>query len=229
MIVSFRHSARIRRIMLLVSVVVIAFGCASVERRRSPSEGARAVLNMAASGRAAAPRHNLREWRLEIDTGGFFQLILSSSGYYMMRHGYFFADPSVGSGKTLMLSEVNIGTYSLRGPNLIMDGPAKSTCRQRIRLSSAIVMEASGQSLLMDESATRDFVLDEFSGRKQLPFHKQTLGSLDGSSFLPADEADDGGRFEARLGCVQVKPDGQVAFTPPEKQEAIIPATGVAH
>jgi hypothetical protein len=208
-------------------------GCASVDRSKSPAEGARAALDQAGSGRAALPRHNLREWRLEIDTGGFVQLILSSSGYYMLRHGYFYADRTVGSDKTLMLSEVNIGKYVLRGSQVMMASPAKSTCSPRLGAGSFVVMETAGQSLVMDEVATRDFVFDEFKGRKTIPFLKQSRGTLDRSSALPLDQTDADGRFEARLGCVQMRENGQVAFTPPGEQSnsGAAPAapTGVAH
>ncbi len=214
---------------LWVTVALMCGACASVNRGKSPAEGARAALDQAASGRAALARHSLREWRLEVDTGGFVQLILSSSGYYMLRHGYFYVDRTVGSDKTLMLSEVNIGRYSLRGSQVMMASPVKSTCRPRVGLHSFIAMEAAGQSLVMDEFATRNFVFEEFKGRKPIPFLRQNMGSLDGASALPVDERDPDGRFEAKSGCVEMSENGQIAFIPPGDQTTSGPGPGVAH
>lgn len=212
-----------------VALALMCGACASVNRGKSPSEGTRAALDQAAAGRAALPRHSLREWRLEVDTGGFVQLILSSSGYYMLRHGYFYVDQAVGSDKTLMLSEVNIGKYVLRGSQVLMASPAKSTCVSRVGINSFVVMDAAGQALVMDEFATRNFVFDEFKGRKPIPFLKQNMGSLDGSSTLPVDERDPDGRFEAKLGCVQMMENGQIAFIPAGDPSNVVPAPGVAH
>lgn len=202
----------------LVGSITLEHGCASLAHQKSGLDGTNSVLNQTGTGRAAAPRHTLREWRLEAkETGGFVQLILSSSGHYMMRHGYLYVDQTVGSGKTLMLSEVNIGKYGIRGSLVSMASPLKSTCQMRSPdLNSTVNLESVGHNLVMDEWATRNFIFERFNGRTELPFLKQGLGSLDGNSPLPGDLQDADGKFEAKLGCVKMQANGQIGFVPPD-------------
>lgn len=197
-------------VALIAGVLMLQSSCASVNRRKSASEVASAQLRQ--DGAGLAPTHQLREWRLEVDTGGFVQLILSSSGVYMMRHGYYFTDKQSGSPVTVMLSEANIGTYNLQGQKLYLQGPFKSSCKDRIGIRSSIQMEVTGKNVLMDEFSTRNFVFDDFKGRKEMPFHQQFMGTLDRSSQVPDGGRDDDGRFESKLGCVQMGPDGRIGF-----------------
>ena len=214
------------------ALVALAFflpACASTGRGKSGSIGANAVLNESGTGRAAAPRHTLREWRLEVDTGGFVQLILSSSGFYMMRHGYYFVQQDVGTDMTLMLSEVNIGSYDIRGALVSMRRPSQTTCKQRLAGNATLVAESVGQNFLLDEFASRNFVFEEFKGRKELPFLKQSLGSLDGKSPLPRDGQDADGKFATKLGCVQRQANGQISFIAPDDNTDSLDPPRVAH
>lgn len=222
---------------ILVAVVVLGgtiLGCASVERGKASQAAVGAALNQA-SGPGAAPKHQLREWRLELDTGGFVQLVLSSSGAYLLRHGYFYFDKNMPGGKTLLLSEANIGKYALRGSNLSLAAPLKSSCQMRIGAKDAITMNGTDENLLMDEFSTRNFVFDEFKGRRILPWHKKFMGTLDMQSGLPTDEEDADGRFVAKMGCVQMQSGGIVAFVSPEEQQKLqdeqkrSEITGVSH
>lgn len=217
-----------------VGLAFLVHGCASVGRVKSSLADANSVLNQAGSGRAAAPRHTLREWRLELDTGGFVQLILSSSGHYMMRHGYLYVDQSIGSGKPLMVSEVNIGKYGIHGSGVSIGVPLKSTCLPRLGLDSHLTMESgAGQSLLMDEFATRNFIFEAVKNQTELPFLKQSLGSLDEKSSLPTERQNPDGNLETKLGCIQMQASGQIGFVLQEvdQDEATprIPSEGVAH
>lgn len=217
-----------------VGLTFMVHACASVGRSKSALAGANSVLNQSGSGRAASPRHTLREWRLELDTGGFVQLILSSSGHYLMRYGYSQADQTIGSDKTLMVSEVNIGKYGIHGSKVSVGVPLKSTCLPRIGQDSHLILESGlAQSLLMDEFATRNFIFEAIKEEMELPFLKQSLGSLDEKSALPTEEGDPDGNLETKLGCVQMQANGQIGFALPE---AVLdegapqsPSLGVAH
>ena len=218
----------------LMGLAFLVQGCASVGPAKSALAGANSVLNHAGSGRAAAPRHALREWRLELDTGGFVQLILSSSGHYMMRHGYFYGDSTAGSRTTFMVSEVNIGKYGLHGSQVFIGAPLKSTCRPRLGLDSHLIMESGvAQSLQMDEFATRNYIFEATKAEMELPFLKQSLGWLDEKSPLPTEGRDSDGNLETKLGCIQMQATGQIGFAAPEagSNDAIpkIPSLGVAH
>lgn len=217
-----------------IGLAFLVHGCASVGRAKSALADTNSVLNQAGSGRAAAPRHTLREWRLEMEAGGFVQLILSSSGHYMMRHGYFYVDQTVGSSKALMLSEVNIGKFGIRGSQVSFGVPLKSTCPPRLGMDSHLIMESGpGQSLLMDEFSTRNFIFEAIKGQMELPFLKQSLGSLDQNSQLPTEEHGSEGNLETKLGCIQMQASGQIGFVSQEETldepTARIPTAGVAH
>jgi hypothetical protein len=209
-------------------------GCASVDRGKVSQQSVDSALNQA-SGRNAAPKHQLREWRLELDTGGFVQLILSSSGTYLLRHGYFFLDKNISGGKTLLLSEANLGKYVVRGTNLSLSAPIKSSCQMRLGATAVITMDGNGENLVMDEFSSRNFVFDEFKGRRVLPWLKKFMGSLDADSGLPADDEDSDGKFAAKMGCVQMREGGNISFISPEEQKKMMddknPAaeSGVAH
>ncbi|MEY4631873.1 MAG: hypothetical protein RIQ81_1993 [Pseudomonadota bacterium] len=201
-----------RRILaaLVAATVAMQASCASVGRRKSAAEAASAQLRQGGAG--LAPTHQLREWRLEVNSGGFVQLILSSSGVYMMRHGYYFSDKQSGSPVTVMLSESNLGAYSLQGQKLFLHGPFKSSCNERTGRRSPLEMEVTGTNVMMDEFSAKNFLLDESDGRKEMPFHQQFMGTLDRSSIVPAGGRDADGGFESRMGCVQMGPDGRIGF-----------------
>jgi len=152
----------------------------------------------------------------------------------MMRHGYFYVDQTVGSGKALMVSEVNIGKYGSQGSRVSMGVPLKSTCPPRIGLDSHLIMESGpGQSLLMDEFATRNFIFEAIKVQMELPFLKQSMGSLDEKSSLPLEAQDPDGNLETKLGCIQRQASGQIGFVLPDagSDDATpqSPSTGVAH
>lgn len=212
-----------------------ATGCASVDRGKSARESIGASLNQA-SGRNAAPRHQLREWRLESEMGGFVQLVLSSSGTYLLRHGYHYLDKSAPAPKTLLLSEASLGRYAVQGSQLALAAPMKSTCPMRIESQTIVTLDGAGEDLLMDEFASRNFVPDEFKGRLVLPWLKKFMGSLDEASVMPTDVEGAEGNFAAKMGCVEMRDGGSVAFVAPEEQKSPIeqPASpaesgGVAH
>ncbi len=165
-------------------------------------------------GHGLTPRHNLREWRLELDSGGFVQLILSSSGFYMLRHGYHYPDESGSDPVTLMLSESNIGRFAFHGTKLLLSTPIKSSCRQRLGGSTELEMEVAVNTVRLDDYASRNFVVGEYVARRELPFFQQMMGSLDGSSPIPVTERDPDGSFESRVGCIQNQASGAISFIP---------------